>query len=189
MYFQPSILAGAREQRLATRHLGAMGCEPEGMAMTDSELTGAIVDQAPDAIVFADSRGRIRLWNRAAERLFGYVAGDVIGKSLDIIIPERLRASHWSAFDRAIESGRTQYEGRVMTTRSMRSDGSKLYVDMSFALVADAAGSVVGAVAFVRDATSRYESERAMRERIAELERGGGQSPIEAQDAGHDAAA
>lgn len=139
--------------------------------MTDAELFAAIVDQAPDAIIMADRDGCIRLWNRGAERLFGHAAADVVGEALDIIIPERLRQAHWDAFDRAIQSGRTRYDGRAMTTRSMRSDGAKLYVEMSFALVTDAMGAVTGALAIARDATARYESERSLRERVTALER------------------
>ena len=102
--------------------------------MTESELHAAIVEQAPDAIIVADNDGRIRLWNHGAERLFGHMAAGVLGRSLDVIIPERLRQAHWDAFHRAIESRKTRYDGRAMTTRSMRRDGTTVYVDMSFAL-------------------------------------------------------
>jgi len=115
----------------------------------------AIVEQAPDAVIFADRDGLIRVWNRAAEAVFGYTAGEVIGKSLDLIIPERLRAAHWEGFRRAIESGRTKHSGKAMTTRSMHKDGGKLYLDVSFGLVRDAAGEVVGALAIGRPSTGR----------------------------------
>jgi PAS domain S-box-containing protein len=128
--------------------------------MTESELFAAIVDQAPDAITVADAQGRVRLWNRRAQRLFGWHAADVVGGSLDVIIPERLRQAHWDAFFRAVRSGATKYDGRAMPTRSLRSDGTKLYVEMSFSLVTDAAGAVVGALAIARDATARPEAER-----------------------------
>jgi PAS domain-containing protein len=55
-----------------------------------------------DAIIFADRDGRIGLWNRGAELIFGYAGADVIGHSLDIIIPERLRAAHWRSQSAAI---------------------------------------------------------------------------------------
>ena len=131
--------------------------------MTDAELAAAIVAQAPDAIIVADVEGRIRSWNRAAERLFGWRADDVMGGSLDVIIPERLRQAHWDAYFRAIRSGATTQGGRAMTTRSMRSDGSRLYVEMSFSLLADGAAQVVGALAIARDVTARHEAERQQR--------------------------
>jgi len=55
-------------------------------------LFQAIVEQAPDAIIFADREGAIRVWNRGAEAVFGYAAAEVLGNSLDVIIPERNRA-------------------------------------------------------------------------------------------------
>jgi PAS domain S-box-containing protein len=115
------------------------------------ELLGAIVEQAPDAIIFADREGLIRVWNRSAERLFGYPAAEVTGRSLDVIIPERFRLAHWEGFKAVLASGRTKYEGRALTTRSMHKDGSKLYVDLSFSLVRDRAGAVTGALAIGRN--------------------------------------
>ena len=131
--------------------------------MTDAELAAAIVAQAPDAIIVADVHGRIRSWNPAAERLFGWRADDVAGGSLDVIIPERLRQAHWDAYFRAIRSGTTTNGGRAMTTRSMHRDGSRLYVEMSFSLLADDAATVVGALAIARDVTARHEAERRQR--------------------------
>jgi len=55
------------------------------------KLCAAIVQQCADAMIFADRDGRIRLWNDAAERLFGYAAEQAVGQSLDIVIPEHLR--------------------------------------------------------------------------------------------------
>ena len=134
-------------------------------------LFQAIVEQAPDPIIFADRDGAIRVWNRGAETVFGYAADEILGKSLDVIIPERLRGAHWEGFRRAVDSGQTKYENRVLTTRSVHKNGSKLYVDLSFALLKDEAGAVIGAMALGRDGTARYLSERALRARVAELEK------------------
>jgi PAS domain S-box-containing protein len=140
------------------------------------DLAKAIVDQAGEAVIFAGRDGTIRLWNRGAESIFGYAATEVLGTSLDVIIPERLRKAHWEAFDRAVNSGATKYGDRVLTTRSMRKNGDKLYVDLSFGLVRASDGSVLGAYAIGRDCTARYEAERALRGRVAESERGPGDS-------------
>lgn len=125
----------------------------------------AIVDQAPISIILADREGRIRVWNRASEALFGFAAREVLGSSLDVIIPERLRPAHWEGYDRSLASGATKYSGRVMTTRATHKDGRKLYVDFSFAMLKDASGAVVGAMAAGRDATERYLAERERRMR------------------------
>lgn len=69
----------------------------------------AIVEQAPDAIIYADCSGAIRIWNRGAEKLFGYVADEVLGQSLDVIIPEQLRLAHWEGFRNAMDTGKTKF--------------------------------------------------------------------------------
>jgi len=124
-------------------------------------LFQAIVEQAPDAIIFADRSGAIRVWNSGAETVFGYSSVEMQGCNLDVIIPERLRSAHWQGFHRAIDTGQTKYGNRVLTTRSIHMNGSKLYVDMSFGLVRDAAGVVVGALAVARDCTARHLKEKA----------------------------
>jgi len=136
---------------------------PPDESPLDPALFRSIVDQAPVSIILADREGVIRAWNRASESLFGFAAGEVLGRSLDVIIPERLREAHWQGYDRALGSGETKYSGRVMTTRAVHKDGRKLYVDFSFGMLKDAAGAVVGAMAVGRDATERYLAERAGR--------------------------
>jgi PAS domain S-box-containing protein len=124
-------------------------------------LYSAIVEQAPDAMIYADRSGSICIWNKAAEALFGYVAAEAVGRNLDLIIPERFRRAHWDGFNKALEAGKTRYAGRVLTTRSAHKSGAKLYIDMTFALVTDQAGLAVGALAVVRDCTERYLSRAA----------------------------
>ena len=146
--------------------------EPSGeFGQVKLNLFEAIVEQAPDAIIFADRGGAIRVWNRGAEAVFGYAAAEVLGKSLDVIIPERLRGAHWEGFRRAIDTGQTKYGNRVLTTRSVHKNGRKLYVDLSFGLLKDEAGAVIGAMAVGRDGTARYLSDGALRVRVAELEK------------------
>ncbi|EXI89835.1 MAG: Sensor protein FixL [Candidatus Accumulibacter regalis] len=123
---------------------------------TDSDLYRAIVDQAPDVIIFADRKGAIRVWNGGAETVFGHSAAEVLGESLDVIIPERLRKAHWDGFHKAIDSGQTKYRNQVLTTRSVHKDGSRLYVELSFGLVRDGSGTIVGSLAIGRDCTARH---------------------------------
>lgn len=137
-------------------------------------LCQRIVEASSEAVIFADREGLIRLWNRGAELLFGYAAAEATGQSLDLIIPERLRRAHWDAFDRSLETGRIQHTDRVLTTRSRHKSGDKLYVDLSFGLVKDVNGLVLGAFAVGRDSTARYLAERAMKSRLHELEAGSG---------------
>jgi PAS domain S-box-containing protein len=121
-----------------------------------THLMRAIVDQAPVALILSDCEGVIRVWNRAAEKVFGRSATEAVGQSLDLIIPARFRPAHWAGFHRAIRERRTKYQGRAMRTRSVHANGSKLYVDLSFELVTSETGEVIGALALVRDCTSDH---------------------------------
>ncbi|MEX2227154.1 MAG: PAS domain S-box protein [Dehalococcoidia bacterium] len=130
----------------------------------------ALVDQAPDAMIFAGLDGIIQTWNPAAERIFGHAAAAAIGQSLDIIIPESLRQAHWQGYERALAAGDTKYRGQSLPTKSMKADGSPIYVELSFAIVHDADGQVIGAMAQARDITERFERDKVTRRRIRDLE-------------------
>ncbi len=125
-------------------------------------LAESIIEQTADAIVYADSTGTIMRWNHAAALLFGYSAQEAIGQSLELIIPEHLRAAHWRGFDAAIANGVTRLQGRPTVTRAVHQTGRKLYVEMTFALVTKQVGApACGAVAIARDVTERIEAQRA----------------------------
>ena len=135
--------------------------------MTDSTPRNAsvpwerIVADVADALIYIDTQGIIRAWNGGAETLFGFSAAEALGRNVDLIIPEHLREAHWRGFNRAMERGATSRGAEVRTTRGLRKDGRKLYVDMSFSVVKSADGQVLGSAAMARDATERYLAERA----------------------------
>ncbi len=125
-----------------------------------------IVEQTTDAVIFADREGLIRIWNEGAERVFGFPAEEVLGKSLDVIIPEELRKRHWESYGKAIAAGTTKSGSRVLTTRSLHKDGSRLYVDLSFAVIVDDSGRAEGALAIGRNVTERYLADKALRKQL-----------------------
>jgi PAS domain S-box-containing protein len=135
-----------------------------------ADLGRMLIEQAADAVIFADREGTVQLWNQGAKAVFGYDADEILGRSLDVIVPEHLRVAHWTAFHKAIETGRTKHGGEFMTTRSIHKDGRTLYLDLSFALVKDESDQVLGSVAMARDITNRIGAEKETRKRIAELE-------------------
>ena len=115
-----------------------------------------------DAVIYASRSGVITRWNRASAVLFGFSAQDALGQSLDLIIPEHLRAAHWRGFEAAVTTGATKLEGRPTLTRALHKSGRKLYVEMTFAIVkCESEGEVLGSVAMARDVTDRVERERA----------------------------
>jgi len=127
------------------------------------QLALQVISEIHEAVIVVDRNETVRLWNKGAENLFGYAASEIVGKNLDLIVPERLRQAHSSGFRRAVETGHTKYGGKVMTTRSVHKTGAKIYIDMSFALLRDAEGEVVGVSAVARDATESYLAARAAR--------------------------
>lgn len=130
--------------------------------MTPSDLLGELIlEQAAEAVVYANRHGVIERWNAAAARMFGFSATEALGQSLDLMIPEHLRKAHWRGFDAAMTSGKTRLGGRPTLTRGLHKSGQKLYVEMSFALVVDDAGAPLGSVAVARDVTERVEREKA----------------------------
>ncbi|WP_247511223.1 PAS domain S-box protein [Bradyrhizobium sp. 157] len=120
-----------------------------------------IVDQLSDAVIYANRSGEIVRWNRALIGLFGFVPEEALGRSLDLIIPEHLRAAHWSGFNAAMTKGVMKLQGRPTLTRALHKSGRKLYVEMTFAVVKGDESEVLGSVAMARDVTDRVERERS----------------------------
>jgi PAS domain S-box-containing protein len=134
-----------------------------------NDLSSSIVRCMAEAMIFADLEGIIRMWNPGSEALFGFTAEETLGQSLDIIIPEHLREAHWRGYRQAIERGDTLPDRASRITRSLHKTGKQLYVDMSFAMVKDSAGTLIGSMAVARDATQRFQDEKAMRKQLTEL--------------------
>ena len=120
-----------------------------------------IVADVADALIFIDTQGVIRAWNARCEALFGFSAAEALGHSVDLIIPEHLRSAHWHGFEQAMARGATRHGAEVRTTRATPKDGRRLYVDMTFSVVAGNDGQVLGSAAMARDVTERYLAERA----------------------------
>ena len=133
-------------------------------------LARQIVDQAPDAIVFADRDGVIRLWNAGAEAMFGYGVDEAVGQTLDLIIPARLRARHWTGCNITMATGVSRYARQVLAVPAIRKDGTSISVEFTVALLHEASGALVGITAIIRDVTARWEEERALKKRLAALE-------------------
>jgi PAS domain S-box-containing protein len=127
-----------------------------------------ILEQAPDAVLFADRQGILRIWNRGAEILFGHSAAEALGQSLDLIIPERLRARHWEGYYRVMATGETRYGTDLLKVPALHRDGRQLSCEFSIVMLKDEEGGVLGVASIVRDVTARWEKEKAL---MASLER------------------
>src|SRR5262245_35214392 len=94
-----------------------------------SKLAERILDHVADALISTDRTGATVRWNHASTALFGYSAEDVLGESVELIIPEHLRAAHWTGFNAAVANGTTRLEGRPTLTRALHKGGRRLYVE------------------------------------------------------------
>jgi len=139
-------------------------------AITDSTCR-EILDSISEALIFADNDGVIRVWNSGAEFVFGFASEEALGKTLDLIIPEKLRKAHWTGFQRAVEQGKTVSGRGSAVTRAVNKSGDQLYVDMSFAIVKNRAGETIGSTAIARNATLRFLEEKELRKQLAEFKK------------------
>lgn len=125
-----------------------------------------------DGVVISDAKGDIVFWNLAAERIFGYSASEALGKSLDIITPERFRARHWDGYKKSMETGKTRYGSSLLTVPALHKEDKALSIAFTVAMLTDENGRVEGIAAVVRDDTERFQADRTLKRRIAELELG-----------------
>lgn len=132
------------------------------------KLSREILSLAPDAILFADDKGIIQLWNRGAEMIFGFTADEAIGQSLDLIIPERLRAVHWEGFYRVMETGETRYGKDLLLVPALHRDGHQLSCEFSIVILKGETGKINGIASIMRDVTERWNREKALKVQIAE---------------------
>jgi PAS domain S-box-containing protein len=139
------------------------------MMSSPSVLADALLRTKSDAIVASDAAGIIRFWNPGAERIFGYTSGEATGQSLDIIIPERLRARHWLGYRHVMTTGESRYgHGDILAVPGIRKDGARISLEFTIVPLRDASGRMVGMAAIMRDVTTRFEEMRALRHKLAE---------------------
>jgi PAS domain S-box-containing protein len=133
-----------------------------------ARLGEALLASASDAIVATDRDGRIVFWNPGAERIFGFAAREAVGQSLDLIIPENLRARHWEGFRHVMETGTSRYgHGDLLSVPGLTRDGRRISVEFTIVMLRDGE-RIAGTVAVMRDVTKRFEEVRELRRKLAE---------------------
>jgi PAS domain S-box-containing protein len=123
----------------------------------------AIVQSSDDAIVSKDLDGTVRSWNPGAERLFGYSADEMIGRSIRVIIP----AEHQSEEDEVLRRIRNGDRIDHFETVRRRKDGSLVPISLTVSPVLDRRGRVIGASKIARDITEKRAAEELMRSSLA----------------------
>ncbi len=140
------------------------------MELDHDALCRRLVDEAEVGVMFASRDGRIRLWNRGCERIFGWPATEALGQSMDLIIPEKHRARHWEGWDAVMKSGQTKYGHDPLAVPALTKDGRRISIEFFIALLCDPVGQVLGAGAIIQDVSARWERDKAMRQKLAALE-------------------
>lgn len=130
-----------------------------------SLLLGAIVDSSDDAIVSKDLNGMITSWNKGAERMFGYKAEEVIGKSITILIPPDRLEEEPHILGRIRQGEPVDH----FETIRRRKDGTLLDISATISPVRDSQGKIVGASKIARDISGRKRAQAAIGELNAQL--------------------
>jgi PAS domain S-box-containing protein len=143
-----------------------MGRQDEKREAVERHLE-IVIERSQDAIVLFNEDRVVRSWNRGAERIFGYTAEEILGHSLDLLVPEdRLKAGEISGLMREL---REFGHARISEGRRRRKDGALVWVDASFTAVSDSQGQGLGIWAIYRDISrrKRLEDEKLQAERLA----------------------
>jgi PAS domain S-box-containing protein len=119
----------------------------------------AIVESSDDAIIGKTLDGTITSWNRGAERLYGYAAGEVVGRSMNILISPARPTELSDILQRLARGGRTDH----YETAHRRKDGSLVEVAVKVSPILDMAGNVIGASSIARDITERKRAQETLR--------------------------
>ena len=140
-------------------------------AYTQEWLSRQIVENAADAIIFADREGIIRLWNAGAEDIFGYPAEEAIGQSLDLIVPEKMRKRHWEGYRKVMATGKTKYGKGTLSVPAITKSENRISIEFTIVLVTNDSGEPLGTAAIIRDVTERWQKQKELKKRLKELEK------------------
>jgi PAS domain S-box-containing protein len=143
---------------------------PETFTPTDDWLYRQIIDNSSIAVIYGDTSGVVRLWNKGAEEIFGWTAEEVVGQSMDLIIPQKHRAKHWEGYDQVMKTGVSKYGRNVLAVPALTKNGRRISIEFNVVLLKAPSGEVIGIAALLQDVTQRWERDKALRQRLAAAE-------------------
>src|SRR5256885_1841200 len=137
---------------------------PEGQ---DRSRLQAVVDTAVDGVILIDAKGAILMFNPACERLFGYVAAEVIGQNVKVLMPEPFRGGHDGYLDNYQRTGERKIIGIGREVVGRRRDGSTFPMDLSVGETREEGQPIF--VGIIHDLSERDRSEQAVRDAATQL--------------------
>jgi PAS domain S-box-containing protein len=121
-----------------------------------NSMHSEVIEQASEAVLFADANEIIKIWNKKAELVFGYTSEEAIGRPLAIIIPDRFLSRHQDGYKGVIKTGVTAYDGKILSVPAKRKDGSTISIEFSVAIIREQR-EILGISAIIRDTTEEWK--------------------------------
>jgi PAS domain S-box-containing protein len=168
---RPAVKAGTRRGRAGRRGTAATagrGSRQAGSVHEAGTLVQALLEAAPDAIVLVKTDGRIALVNAQTEVLFGYRRNDLVGRPVDVLIPERARDRHVGHRLQYQSNPKTRPMGRGLDLAGRRKDGSEFPVEISLSPMATPEGTLI--ISIIRDVTDQKRAADVLRDQSRLLE-------------------
>jgi len=154
------LMQGIRD---GSEHLEAMVAERTAELREREEIMRRMTGAANDAVIMIDEHDAVTFWNQAAEKIFGYAEGEVMGRPLhDLIMPERFRGQQVPALAIFSESGEGQFIGQTREVVALRRDGSEFPAELSLSAVRVRGGW--RAIGLARDITDRKRAEEVLKQ-------------------------
>src|SRR6185436_162277 len=137
--------------------------------MLSAELVRSVLDSAPDAMIIIDPAGEVLFANHQITALFGYVPTEVVGRKVEMLLPERFRKRHVGHRSSYTEAGRVRPMGIGLELFALRADGTEFLVEISLSPIHE--GDTLLIAAAIRDVTERMRTQRELQEARAEADR------------------
>jgi len=127
----------------------------------NADLLQAIADSTSDALIAIDEDGKVIEWNRAAENIFGFSAKEMVGSSLNMIIPERFRNAHDQGLERVNSGGDQHVIGQAVRLAGKRKDGSEFPLELTVSTWRADGRNLYGGI--IRDVSDRVQMEEELK--------------------------